>query len=178
MAPMETAERGAKSRAIREYLSAHPKSGPQQIVDGLKEQGIEVSFGLASAVKYRKKNKGARAGKSARRTVASDKPVSRSELIRRYIASHPDEKPKAIEHGLKQKGIKVSLALIGRVKYAKGAKPRPGRRPRSHVVRVAARAIPSMAVTFEQLLEVKRLADSLGGADQVRQALDNLDLLR
>jgi hypothetical protein len=29
-------------------------------------------------------------------------------------------------------------------------------------------------ITFEQLLDVKRLVDSLGGADQVRETLDAL----
>jgi hypothetical protein len=33
-------------------------------------------------------------------------------------------------------------------------------------------------VTIEQLIEVKRFADSVGGADQIRQALDTLAQLR
>jgi hypothetical protein len=33
-------------------------------------------------------------------------------------------------------------------------------------------------VTIEQLLKVKRFADSIGGADQLRQALDTLEQLR
>jgi hypothetical protein len=45
-------------------------------------------------------------------------------------------------------------------------------------VRVAARATPAAAVSVEQLLEVKRFAESLGGADQLRQALDTLEQLR
>jgi hypothetical protein len=175
---MAKAARGLKSQAIQEYLSANPTSGPQQIVDGLKAQGIEVSFGLASAVNYRKPKKRASARKSAKRTVATDTPVSGSELIRRYIARHPAEKPKAIELGLKQEGVKVSMALIGRVKYAKGTKAGKRRKSSTQVVRVAARTTPAAAVSVEQLLEVKRFADSLGGADQLRQALDTLERLR
>lgn len=41
-----------KSRAIREYLAANPQATPNEIVEGLKQQGIAVSPGLASNVKY------------------------------------------------------------------------------------------------------------------------------
>ena len=175
---MAKAERGPKSIAIRGYLSANPMAGPQQIVDGLKEQGIEVSFGLASAVKYRKRKKRVFARKSALQTFAVDKPSSGSELIRQYITNHPAEMPREIELGLKQEGVKVSFGLISSVKYSKGRKAGKRRKSRTHVVHVAARATPAVIVTIEQLLEVKRFADSLGGANQIRQALDTLEQLR
>lgn len=175
---MAKAARGSKSQAIHEYLSANPASGPQQIVDGLKTKGIEVSFGLASAVKYRKPKQRAAARKSAKRTVAGDNPVSGSELIRRYIARHPAQKPKAIELGLKEAGVNVSMALIGRVKYARGTKPQKRRKARTQVVRVAARATRSGGMSLEQLLEVKRFADSVGGVDRLWLALETLEQLR
>jgi hypothetical protein len=37
---------------------------------------------------------------------------------------------------------------------------------------------PSADVTIERLIEVKKFADSFGGADQVQQALDTLQQLR
>jgi hypothetical protein len=120
---MAKAERGAKSQAIQKYLAANPTSGPRQIVDALKQQGVDVSFGLASAVKYRK--------------------------------------PKTT-----------------RVKSAKGRKVGRRRVARTLMVRAAARSTSSAGVTVEQLLEVKRFADSLGGPDQLRQALDTLEQLR
>ena len=175
---MAKAERGAKSRAIQEYLSVNPASGPQQIVDALKAQGIEVSFGLASAVKYKKPKRKVSARKSAMRKVSTDKPITGSELIRQYIARHPAEMPRAIELGLKQEGVKVSMALIGRVKYAKAKKVGRRRKAKTLMVRAAARSTSFASVTIEQLLEVKKFADSLGGADQLRQALDTLEQLR
>lgn len=175
---MAKADRGHKSRAIQEYLSANPIAGPKQIVSALREMGIEVSFGLASAVKYRKKTKGGSTRKSAKPLFAQDKTSSGSELIRQYIANHPQEKPKQIELGLKQEGIEVSLGLISSVKYARIRKGSKRRKSRTHVVHVAARATPAVVVTIEQLLEVKRFADSLGGANHLRQALDTLEQLR
>jgi hypothetical protein len=174
---MAMAERGSKSRAIQEFLSANPESMPQQIVDGLKSQGIEVSFGLARSVKYRKPKK-RRAARTPISTVSGGKPVTGSELIRRYIAKHPAEGPKAIERGLLEEGVKVSMALIGRVKYAKPAKAGKRRTAIAFTVRAAARSTAAASMTIEQLLEVKKFADSLGGADQLRQALDTLEQLR
>lgn len=50
-----SAARGTKSLAVREYLNDHPTAGPKEIVAALNEKGIEVSPGLASIIKYKKK---------------------------------------------------------------------------------------------------------------------------
>jgi alkylhydroperoxidase/carboxymuconolactone decarboxylase family protein YurZ len=55
---------------------------------------------------------------------------------------------------------------------------RKSRLPRSWLLRVAARHTKNGSVTVEQLIEVKKLADSLGGSEQVRSALDALEQLR
>ena len=47
-------ERGARSKAVREYLAANPKESPQKVVAALKEQGIDISLGLVSVIKYSK----------------------------------------------------------------------------------------------------------------------------
>ena len=168
---MARAERGMKSQAIQEYMAANKEANVQQIFDGLKEKGINVSLGLVKAVKYGKKGKKS-AARRARRTMASNgRPaVSGSESIRQFIATHPGAMPKEVRQGLRQQGVKVSLGLISNVKYTSGKKKR---KMRASVVHAAARRT-SVAVTVEQLLEVKKFADSLGGADQVRMALDTL----
>ena len=102
-------KRGAKTKAIKEFLAANPQAGPAAIVEGLKAQGITVKAGLASAVKY---------GKSRR----------------------------------KKRG-------------------RPA-------VRAAARRTSNGSVTVEQLVEVKKLADAIGGSELLRSALDTLEQLR
>jgi hypothetical protein len=238
---------GTKSQAISDYMVANPESTPQQAVEALKQQGIEVSMGLAKVVKYGKyeKRKKKTSAKKAKRTAAvkSGPVVTGSESIRQYIAKNPTAGPKAIELGLKTKGIKVSKALVNAVKYGQGRKAGKKRRSRAMVVQVAARmkrgektqavrdylaehpdanrravveglkakgvrvkltlvsslmykrsSKPSRrrasvmhaaarktratGMTIEQLLSVKQFADSFGGADQVRQALDTLEKLR
>ena len=176
---------GSKSQAVSEYLASNKGASPKQIVEGLKEKGIEVSFGLASAVKYKKPGKKKASAKKTKRTVSvkakAGPAVSGSELIRQFIAKNPAAGPKEIEAGLKAEGVKVKLSLINAVKYSK-AKKKAGRKAnrvaRRATVQVAARKTPSTAVTIEQLIEVKKFADSFGGADQVRQALDTLEQLR
>lgn len=173
---MAKAAGSTKSQAIREYLAANKKANPKEIVAGLKEKGVEVSFGLASAVKYgtKAKKKKARQVTAAKSTPA----VSGSESIRQYISKHPTAKVKEIEKGLKNEGIKVSLSLVSAVKYKKDRKPGKKKRKMAASVRVAARKTATTGVTVEQLLEVKKLADSLGGAAQVKIALDTLEQLR
>ena len=68
-----------KSQAIRDYLAKNPGAAPKAIQAGLKKQGIAVSDGLISVVKYSKRGKKRRAvkrGAGRRRSAA----VSRSEL--------------------------------------------------------------------------------------------------
>ena len=45
-------ERGEKSRAIREYFGGHPEATPRQVVQALEEQGVSVTEGLVSNIKY------------------------------------------------------------------------------------------------------------------------------
>jgi len=50
-------KRGQRSQAIRDYLSAHPAAGPKDVIAALKEQGVAVTVGLVSNVKYGSKHK-------------------------------------------------------------------------------------------------------------------------
>jgi|SRR5579872_962685 len=107
--------------------------------------------------------------------MARMKRGARTQLVRNYLAEHPDASPKMVVEGLKERGIKVKITLVNGIKY-KTAKP--GKRRRAAAVRIAARKTHSFGSAFEQLIEVKRLADSLGGIENVRHALDMLEQLR
>ena len=72
----KTASGVNKSQAIRDYLAKNPQSSPKTIVEDLKDQGVEVSLGLASAVKYGSGKKTARKKKAGRR----GRPASRSTV--------------------------------------------------------------------------------------------------
>ncbi len=100
---------------------------------------------------------------------------AKTQAIRDYVAANPDQGPKDIVAGLKAQGMTVKPGLVSAVKYGKKGRKRSAGRPS---VRAAARRSSNGSVTVEQLIEVKKLADSLGGADHVRSALDALDQLR
>jgi hypothetical protein len=99
----------------------------------------------------------------------------KTQAVRDYLAEHPEANPKAVVEGLKAQGLKVKITLVNGIKYNKSR--RAGKR-RSPVAHAAARRTSLRGVTIDQLLEVKRFADSLGGADQIRHALDMLEQLR
>ena len=64
-------ERGAKTRAIKEYLAANPSASPKVVVDALAAQGIQVSVGLVSVTKYKKPKGAAPAGAKRGRKPAA-----------------------------------------------------------------------------------------------------------
>jgi len=67
----------SKSTAIREYIAANPSAGPTAIYDALTKQGIKVSKGLVSVVKYSKPKSGKRRGRPVKAQAASTKGVSK-----------------------------------------------------------------------------------------------------
>jgi hypothetical protein len=107
--------------------------------------------------------------------MARMKRGAKSQAILDYIANNPDAGPKAIVDGLKAKGITVKPGLVSNIKYSKRSK---GRKKKRLALHVAARRTKSTGLTVDQLIEVKRLADLLGGVAALRQAVDMLDQLR
>jgi hypothetical protein len=100
---------------------------------------------------------------------------ARSQAIRDYLAAKPEAGPKEVISALKAKGVVVTTGLVSNIKY--GGKKSKRRRGRSLTMRAAARRTGKSTVTIDQLLEVKRFANSLGGAEQLRRALDTLEQL-
>lgn len=156
-------ERGAKSQAVREYLKEHRKAGPKEIVDALKAQGIEVTPTLVSNIKYGKRGTGKGRKKGRKENSSSH--------IRAYLEQNPAAKPKEIQEALAKQGFKVATGLISNVKYH-FEKKRPAKAGRG--ARRTEGALPSV----DQLLQVKDLAKSLGGLDQLRRAADALAQLQ
>lgn len=175
---MANPEHGARSKAIREYLKSNPAAGPNKVVAALKEQGLTVTKGLVSNIKYggQSSKMTAKSRRRASPAVGRKKhgAASLSETVREFLRSHPGAMPKAIKEGLKAQGVNVSTSLISFAKYGRPAKKA------SPSLRVAARKTTSRTVdlTIQQLIQVKRLSDSLGGAARVRQALEALEELQ
>ena len=101
--------------------------------------------------------------------------VNQSQAIRGYLAEHPEATPKEIVAGLAQQGVKVSEGLAGNVKYTSRSGRGPGKARRG---RPPGRRAGAGALTAQDLIEAKRLADQLGGLAQARKALEALEALR
>jgi hypothetical protein len=126
---------------------------------------VNVSAALVSRIKY---GKVGTSGKPARGRRAG----TQSESIRAYLMAHPNAKPKEIRLALAEQGLKVGTGLISNVKHNF---MKNGKAPS---VRVAARRTSAVAVTVPQLMEVRRLAASLGGLDQLQRAIETLEQLQ
>jgi hypothetical protein len=101
---------------------------------------------------------------------------SRSQHIREYLADHPTATPNQIVDALNAKGITASVGLASNVKYTSGP---GGKSRRKKVIRRKPGRKPSgTQLTVQQLVEVKRLAQELGGIEQARKALDALATLQ
>ena len=102
--------------------------------------------------------------------------VNKSEAIREYLNQQPGATPKEIVAALAQQGIKVSEGLAGNVKYTSAKRGRVGRGRRGRPP--GRRGGAGGALSAQDLLEAKKLADQLGGIDQARRALEALQQLR
>jgi hypothetical protein len=169
---MAKVEHGSRSQAIRDYFSSNPKAGPKEVVAALKAKGIEVKLGLVSNVKHHMMSRKSRRRASAKRRSKAPA-ITGTQAIQAYLKKHPKAGPAEIRSRLADQGITVSKSLASAVKYRR-------RKRRAPSVRLSARrtAAGRSAMTVEQLLAVKRVADALGGLDRVRQALEALAQLR
>ena len=93
--------------------------------------------------------------------MAKAKRGETSAAIREYLAANGGAKTKDVVAALKQQGIQVSGPMVSTIKGKLGS--RPARK------RTAAKTNRSPSI--EDLIEVKKLADRLGGVEKARAAI-------
>ncbi|MHB1038358.1 MAG: hypothetical protein ACYC35_24075 [Pirellulales bacterium] len=100
--------------------------------------------------------------------------VNKSKAIRDYLQTDPGAMPKVVVAALKAQGIDVSPRVVSVVKFKMSAKKsKRGRKPKS-----AKPASTRAPISADDLVQMKQLADKLGGLDAAKHALDVLDSLR
>ena len=176
MAKKGTKRDGSKSEAVRKYFKANPGVGAKAAHAELEKAGTVVSLALVNKVKYEGNTK----KKTTTRKAASKRKAgggNMSDQIRAYIAKHPKATRPEIRDGLAAQGVTVKTSLVNavytKVKKGGGAKAKPGRRGRK-----TAATKTAANLTAAELIAAKRMIDSMGGANRVREALNLLDQLQ
>ncbi len=153
---------GNKSDAIRAILKQRPKASLSEVQAELRKRGIKASNALVNKLKYgRGKSGGTK--KSAGRKKGRSK-VNKAEAIRggwRELGA--DARPRDVIALLKSRGITVSSAQVSTLRNSAGTAKNG--------------ATDGKPVPFEHLIAAKRLAESVGGIEQARQALSSLSKL-
>ena len=176
MAKKGTKRDGSKSEAVRKYFKANPGVGAKAAHAELEKAGTVVSLALVNKVKYESNTK----KKTTTRKAASKRKAgggNMSDQIRAYIAKHPKATRPEIRDGLAAQGVTVKTSLVNavytKVKKGGAAKAKPGRRGRKPAATKTAATL-----TAAELIAAKRMIDSMGGANRVREALNLLDQLQ
>lgn len=100
--------------------------------------------------------------------------TNRSEIIRKYSAEHPTEGPKAISAGLKELGHDISPEYISTVRSLdkKRSKGKASRAPARS--RIPAAQPTHDQVSFQALLQAKKLHELTGSIEEAHRAIDAL----
>ncbi|MHB1035648.1 MAG: hypothetical protein ACYC35_12300 [Pirellulales bacterium] len=99
--------------------------------------------------------------------------VNKSQLIRDYLETDPGAMPRVIVAALKAQGIDVDPRVVSAVKFKMSAKKsKRGRKPK--LAKPAKKRAP---ISADDLVQMKQLADKLGGLDAAKRALDVLHAL-
>lgn len=99
-------ERGAKTKAVKDYFATHKKAGPKEVVAALKEQGIDVSPNMVSIIKA--KSKVRKAKRQAKEAAA-------------------DHTSSAVAKGAKAAGLDAALTLYKAAASSSNGGPSTGK---------------------------------------------------
>jgi hypothetical protein len=114
---------------------------------------------------------------------ASNGEVNKSAEVRAYYRRNRKAKPKQVcSDLLAEKGIRVTPNFVSQIRFKmkhKMAERRKGAiKAKAAVGARRQRRVPATAVTVDDVRIVKQLAESLGGVEKARQALDVLEELQ
>jgi hypothetical protein len=102
--------------------------------------------------------------------VAKKKSSNKSQLIRDFKAANPSAAPKQIAEALGKSGLDVSAQFVSTVlsnaKKKGGKIGRPGRKP--------SRPVGVPLDNLQQLIQVKKFVDQIGGLEKAKSAVDAL----
>ena len=178
---MPDEQKANKSEAIRQYLKSNRKAKSSDVAAALKEQGIDVTPQTVSTVKFHMKRKRAakRNGQMAQQPDEQSNTPSKAHLIRdAFKTLGLDAAPKDVIATLAGQGVTVSSSQVIGVRH-KLLEQRAARRQklkRRRPGRAAATTSP-VAISVNDLVAAKKLAEKLGSLDALKSAVTALEQL-
>lgn len=177
----KTAQEGAnKTELTKQYVAKHPQAGLNEIVEALKQQGVDISRSLASKIKYGRisAKKGRPAKKKGFRAASTNGAAERGQKVEaiRSAAKSLGKKvrPRDVIAMLKEQGIEVSSAQVSTTLKAMGM--RRTRRGQGAGVSAGTPRVVSRSdsISIADLIAAKKLVEQLGGIDQAKTAVSAL----
>ncbi|HEV3022177.1 MAG TPA: hypothetical protein VGX76_06905 [Pirellulales bacterium] len=154
-------------------MSKHPGSSAQEVVDGLKAQGLTVTATLVYNVKASNKKKKAKkkAAKQAAKAAASTNGAAgatKADKIREVAGGmEKPVRPKDVVAALKAQGIEVLHTQVSQVLAKMGMKKKRRRRKAAAV----APAATSTGLNINDLVAAKKVVGEVGSIAKVKEAL-------
>ncbi len=102
--------------------------------------------------------------------------VNRSQMVRDYLAAHPEAMPKEVATALTEQGVPVTAQLVSTIKFNLAHKGEP-KRGAAKVARGKGRRVTG-SVSIESLRAAKNFVEFAGGISNAHAVLDALESLR
>ncbi len=113
--------------------------------------------------------------------MAKKSKVNKSQVVRDYLAAHPDAMPKDVRAALAKEGIEVSRVLVSTVKNKvnRASNGNKAARKATKKKAVAVEAAPAVVqkptnggITLEQVKMVAHMLNRLGGIQRLTEVLE------
>ncbi len=162
-----------KSKAIRDYLKAHPSSGNSEVAAELAKEGIEVRPNLVAMVRAKiNMRAAAKAGVGKKNGAISKGPtpasINKSQAIRDYVKAHRNAANSEIVAELAKQGVEVTPNLVATVK----AKKQKRRQVVKEVVEKRGVGIPEIKAALACLKvcgNVAEAKEALAAAEEIKK---------
>jgi hypothetical protein len=140
-----------------------------------KKEAAESKDSSKDAVKEQGKDMAKDSVKEATApAVGAGEKVNKSQLVRDYLTKNPKATPKSIAIALGEQGVVVTPNYVSIVKFQMKRMRGRVRRPVVAPDSVESKPVEQKVTekfSLETLIQAKKLAESLGGVDNARQAL-------
>ncbi|MBC8871901.1 MAG: hypothetical protein H8E44_20930 [Planctomycetes bacterium] len=100
--------------------------------------------------------------------------VSKTQVIKDYLAAHPDAGPKEVAAAVNKQGLGITTNYVSNVKSKMKGKGKGKKKVAAKKTVAAKQQAASDQISLSALLQAKKLVAKLGGVDQAKEAISAL----